>query len=168
MLQQLLSDFRSRPGARIGLAFLFAANALTVTAFAGAPSAATGTSKQSSVEVCSRARDSAICSAIAGDGLAVSLPDGAQQCPGSGVGAACVTSDGAADIVPGTASTPSGLTACASDAAAPSSTLAACSDAVLPGNSAADSSAPRDGSGAPVSSPAVAPSVPLTTLRPAA
>jgi hypothetical protein len=88
----------------------------------------------------------------ADDALQLSVPAGAQQCPASGMGASCLTSDGAADLAPGTASTPDGSEPCPSTSAL--STPAACSDPTS--------------TGAPAINPAVEPSIPVSTIRPAA
>jgi Domain of unknown function (DUF1906) len=97
----------------------------------------------------------AVCSTEAADALQVTLPDGSAPCPGSGVGASCLTSQGAG-VAPGTASTPDGETPCPTSSAL--STPAACSDPTPLSNP----------DGAPASNPSVQPSVPVSTIRPAA
>jgi glycoside hydrolase-like protein len=95
-----------------------------------------------------------VCRPEAADPLQVNVPDGSQPCPESGVGASCITSQGAG-VAPGTASTPDGQTPCPSNSAL--STPAACSDPIA--------QSPSDD--APVSNPSVQPSVPVSTIRPA-
>jgi hypothetical protein len=95
-----------------------------------------------------------VCSPEAADALQVSVPDGSQPCPESGVGASCITSLGAG-VAPGTPSTPDGQTPCPTSSAL--STPAACSDPIT--------QSPADG--APASNPSVQPSVPVSTIRPA-
>ena len=144
------------------MAFIAAANLLTVTAMAAAP-AAGNIQQQSTVAVCSGTGDGGdSCSPGAGEGLQLSLPDGAQQCPGSGEAASCVTND-AGDVAPGVASTPDGQTACAGGVDTALSTPAACTETLLSGGSNSSNN-----SGAPADTPSVAPSVPILTLRPAA
>ena len=113
--------------------------------------------------LCSSANDGGSCSSTGSDGLQVSLPAGAEQCPASGAGASCVTSDNADAATPGTPSTPSGQTACSNDPGSALATPAACSDTVL--GAVATSS---NDTTPPASNPTVAPSVPITTLQPVA
>jgi hypothetical protein len=99
------------------------------------------------------AASASVCSAEAPDPLQLSLPDGSEPCPASGVGASCLTSLGAT-VAPGTASTPDGQAPCPSGSAL--STPAACSDLV----------AQSTDDGAPAGNPSVLPSVPVSTIRP--
>ncbi|HKW06575.1 MAG TPA: glycoside hydrolase domain-containing protein [Candidatus Dormibacteraeota bacterium] len=92
------------------------------------------------------------CSPDSSDGLQISLPDGSQPCPGSGVGASCLTSD-SGEVAPGTPSTPDGQTPCA--ASSMLSTPAACSTPI-PESRAANP---------PAGGPSVEPSVPVSTIR---
>jgi hypothetical protein len=115
------------------------------------PAGGASTVRASTADLCA----AATCSIEAADALQVSLPDGSQPCPASGVGASCLTSRGA-DVTPGKASTPDGLTPCPTSS--PLSTPAACSDPV-----------PQPASdGAPAGNPSVQPSVPVSTIRPPA
>jgi hypothetical protein len=111
---------------------------------------------------CSHVRDTpGQCRALADGTLQLSLPGGAQQCPLSGAGAACTVSDGSSvKLSPGVASTPDGQAACSADHYSPLSSPAACTDALL---ATAPSSSPT--SAAPR---VVAPSVPISSLQPAA
>ena len=96
-----------------------------------------------------------MCSPEAVDALQVSVPDGSQPCPASGVGASCATGE-AAGVTPGTASTPDGQTPCPTSSAL--SSPAACSDAIAQSTTNA----------APAVNPSVQPSVPVSTIRPPA
>jgi hypothetical protein len=115
------------------------------------PAGGTTTAHAAGAALCA----TAACSAEAADALQVSLPDGSQPCPASGVGASCLTSQ-VAEVSAGTASTPDGQTPCPTSS--PLSTPAACSDP--PPQPATD--------GAPAGNPSVEPSVPVSTIRPPA
>jgi hypothetical protein len=113
-------------------------------------------SQSTSTVTCSRTAQLArVCATTAG-GLQLMLPDGAQLCPSSGEAAACA-SEASTGVSTGTASTPDGMTACPGDGtSAITSTLAACND-----------TQPSTG-GSPVDPPSVTPSVPISSLQPAA
>ena len=91
------------------------------------------------------------------DSLQFSLPAGSQPCPASGTGASCLTSSGGMELAPGTASTPDGAQPCPASTAL--STPAACGDATR------TTGAPEAN---PADLPVVEPSVPVSTIRPAA
>ncbi|HET9780357.1 MAG TPA: glycoside hydrolase domain-containing protein [Candidatus Dormibacteraeota bacterium] len=109
------------------------------------------TARAATVNNCSTGAGACSPQAGAENALQVTLPDGAQPCPSSGMGASCLTSDGTADLAPGTASTPDGAQPCPSSSAL--STPAACSDPTS--------------AVAPATNPSVEPSVPVATIRPA-
>lgn len=91
------------------------------------------------------------CSPDAPDALQVTVPEGSQPCPASGLGASCLTSAGGA-VTPGTSSTPDGESPCPPTAFL--STPAACSE-------------PLATTPAPPPDPAVEPSIPVASVRPA-
>src|ERR1700682_999859 len=98
-------------------------------------------------------------SAAAPSDTTVTVPPGAQQCPASGPGAACATKSEASAAKAGVASTPDGQSPCPTAGSPGLSSPAACTDVLLsPVNAAkpGDSLTPR----------VVAPSVPVTSLRP--
>ena len=131
-----------------------AASQLTFSVSASAPSVTMP--QRSAVTVCPPAAAPAQSCPESADGLQVALPDGSQPCPASGQAAACATSS-QSDLEPGIASTPDGMTACSIDPSSPAAgTPAACNE-----TQAATS-------GSPVDNPTVAPSVPISSLRPAA
>jgi hypothetical protein len=161
-LQSFLIAFRARPKL-LAAVFVAAASQLTFTAMAAAP-ATNGIQRQSAVSDCSSSTEvGPSCSPLAGDGLQLSLPGGAQQCPGSGDGASCATNDVAGDSTPGVATTPDGLTACSGGTDSAPITPAACSDVLLSGGSSS-----TNNTGAPADNPSVSPSVPTSSIRPAA
>ena len=145
------------------MAFVVIANHLNLMGLAAAPAAAVvAVHTSANTASCSDAGYiPGQCKAFADGTLELSLPGGAQQCPLSGVGAACAVSDGlVAKLSPGVASTPDGQTACSVDAASPLSSVAACANALLPTTQSTNptSAAPR----------VVEPSVPFSSLQPAA
>jgi len=158
-LRKLLSNCRSRRKAHLALAFLAITNHVSFVALAAAPAGVVSSAPHPAAAACAQAIREEHCPAAFSDGLQVSLPDGAQPCPGSGDGAACVTSAGSPKVAAGVASTPAGLTACPSDSSISSSTPAACIDTTPFAASQ---------SGTPGESPIVSPSVPIASLQPAA
>ena len=104
---------------------------------------------------CQQASSPESCANAPDDGLRLSLPDGGQACPGSGAGASCVTDASSSTVAPGRASTPAGQSACSGSSM---TTLAACSDP----------SAPTTQGGASTQAPPAGPSVPASSLQPAA
>jgi hypothetical protein len=162
-LLRFFITFRARPKLFLFVIFVAAANQFTFTAMAAAPSAGR-VHQQSAVSECSGAGEvGPSCAPVSADGLQLSVPDGAEQCPASGEGASCVTNGGAGDSAPGVASTPDGQTACPGGTGSALTTPAACSDVLLSGGSSSS-----DNTGAPADNPSVAPSVPISSLRPAA
>ena len=137
------------------MALVAAATQLTISASAAAPSAA-APQQHSAATFCSIGADSSKSCKQTADGLQIALPDGTQPCPASGEAAACATSS-ASDLAPGIASTPEGLTACPID---PNSLVAA--------TPAACNDSQTTTSGTPADNPTVAPSVPITSLKPVA
>jgi len=172
-MRQLVSDLRSRPKAHLALAFVVVSNQISFVALAAAPPSAliSAQALHRGAPVCAAGVDSSNASqqgcttGTTGDGVTLSLPSGTGACPSSGPGAACRTQDAPAAITPGVASTPDGQSPCpaATDNPAPASP-AACADVLLPA-SGPGAVASRGDSIAP---PAVTPSVPVATLRPAA
>jgi hypothetical protein len=158
VLRQFLVRLQSRPKALVGLVFVALANQLSVVALAAAPPATltlTGNvqTHKPSASFCTHTDLAEGCQPN-GNGdtsFQLTVPDGSQPCPGSGVGAACGNSSGTATT--GVASTPDGQTPCAPD------NPASCSNAVLPPADKGTSS-----NGTP-SAPVVLPSVPVTTLQ---
>lgn len=136
------------------MAFVAAANQLTFSGVFAAPPPAT--QHQSAAAVCASSAEASKSCRETPDGLQVRLPDGAQPCPASGDAASCATSN-PNDVAPGVASTPDGQTACLAD---PTSSIAA-TPAACDGIQASPGAAPAD-------NPAVAPSVPIGSLQPAA
>ncbi|HKC19353.1 MAG TPA: hypothetical protein VKE27_06935, partial [Candidatus Dormibacteraeota bacterium] len=128
--------------------------AVALAMAAGQLAAGTTAVHASSAAACSTGAGA--CSPQSAEALQVSLPEGAQPCPASGMGASCLTSKGSTDVAPGTASTPDGAEPCPSTSAL--STPAACSDPAPTGAPATN----------PADHPAVEPSVPVATIRPAA
>ena len=164
--RQVVSDFKSRPKAHLLLAFVVAANQLTIVALAAPPpsSLLLGGAVHRNAPVCESAVDGAAAmppectSTSTADGASLSLPPDAEQCTASGPGAACTNHDTAASVAPGVASTPAGQAPCpaAVDHPAPSSP-AACTDILLP----VSTTVVRGDSPLRVN-----PSVPVATLRP--
>lgn len=101
------------------------------------------------------------CGSSGGDSLELSVPAGAQPCPGSGAGAACGSATDQTE--PGVASTPDGASACPTAPDKPVlSSPAACTDTQLPIEAAlTDESSKRVSTNAPV----VVPSVPVSSLQ---
>ena len=172
-LRRLVSDFRSRPTAHLAVAFVVVSNQVSFVALAAAPPSAliSGRALHRGAAVCAAGLDSAAAShqgcttAAPADDVSLNVPSGAEQCPASGPGAACRTQEPAAAIAPGVASTPDGQAPCpaATEDPAPSSP-AACTDVLLPA-SVPTAAVSRGDS---IAAPEVTPSVPLSTLRPAA
>jgi glycoside hydrolase-like protein len=152
-LQKLFLAFRSRRKAHLVLAFLMAANQATLVALAAAPSTAFMASPV--VTVTCQASDCTPSPQAAGPTDShVSVPEGFQQCPGSGQGASC-GHDLLAASTPGTPSTPDGVTACTAQTGKPvPASPAACSDPVA--GSGPNNTSP--------STPTVAPSLPQESL----
>src|SRR5207302_11087193 len=149
------STFRSRPTVNLAVALVAAATQLTISASAAAPSAATP-QQHSAATFCSIGADSSNSCKQTADGLQIALPDGTQPCPASGEAAACALSS-QTDLAAGIASTPDGMSVCSIDPNSPAAgTPAACND-----SQTATSSTPAD-------NPTVVPSVPISSLRPAA
>ena len=173
-LRQLVSDFKSRPKAHLALAFVVVCNQISFVAFAAAPPPAMMSVRalHQSAPVCAAGMDSAAASqqgcttTTTRDDVSLTVPSGSEQCPASGPGAACITQDTAAAIVPGVASTPDGQAPCpaATDNPAPEPSPAACTDVLLPAT-APTTVVTRGDSIAP---PEVTPSVPVSSLRPSA
>ena len=155
MLRQFLVRFTSRPTALFALAFVALANQLSVVALAAGPTATltlTGNKQahKPSATFCTHTVDFAEgCPTNGDDGFQVTVPEGSQPCPSSGVGAACGTTQVAATR--GVASTPDGHTPCAGD------NPASCTNAVL----ADGGTSPHGTSAVPV----VPPSVPISSLQ---
>ena len=168
-LRQLVLDFKSRPKAHLALAFLVVSNQLTFVAMAATPPGAVlGAMHTGHAPAMCRA-GSDIASAPQGctstatpQDTSISVPAGAGQCPESGAGAACSTTDGAAAATPGVASTPDGQSPCPTADSSALSTHAACTDALL----SATAPAAVGKRGASLAPPAVTPSVPVNSLRP--
>lgn len=140
-------------------------NHVSVVGLAAAPAVAVvATSTTPVTAPCNHvAGSSAVCAGAPTDGVVLSLPNGAKQCPGSGPMAACITNDAASKATPGSASTPDGQTACsASPDVITFTSPAACSDSALP----APATTPDPSTQSPI--PSVVPSVPQSTLQPAA
>lgn len=136
-------------------------NHFATTGLAAAPSDAVVASSSPVAAACSHVMDAAQtkCTLAGADSLQLAVPAGQQACPDSGTGVACGQS-AAETPDQGVASTPSGASACAAPPGQPApTTLAACSDTVLPPVPAAGSL------GDSSSVPAVAPSVPITSLQ---
>ncbi len=149
LLRNHLVASRFGPKALLVIALVAAAGQASVTPAAAAPAPRT----------CAPAQPGGACAATAEDSLQLAVPDGAQQCPASGPGASCVTSNGGG-LTPGISSTPDGQTPCPSPLTSPLSTPAACATT--------GGGATPEPKGAPASAPSVEPSVPVSTLRPAA
>ena len=133
-----------------------ASTQLTAGAFAASPAPSTATGAGQAA--CSRtAQNARVCSTTS-NGLELSLPDGTQPCPASGEAASCAASGAPGSVPPGVASTPDGMSTCpvGDTNSAVTSTPAACNYS--------DTS----NSGTPVDTPSVAPSVPISSLQPAA
>ena len=150
--QKLYLAFRSRRKAHLVLAFITATNQAGFVALAAAPTAFLATPPV--VGECQSAECSPSSQKAGPADSQVAVPDGFQQCPDSGAGAACGHEVLAAST-PGTPSTPDGMTACATPAGKSSvpASPAACSDPLAP--------APGSVS---TPSPAVVPSLPEDSL----
>ena len=170
-IQRFVLEFKSRPKAHLALAFVVVSNQVSFVALAAAPSSSlilAGVRHQGAA-VCAAGVDNAAaagqgCTALgAPDDATLAVPAGSEQCPQSGPGAACKSQDTSARVAPGVASTPDGQSPCpaANDNPAPSSP-AACTDTLLTA-----APAPFAGSRESIAPPAVTPSVPVSTLRPA-
>jgi hypothetical protein len=171
LLRLLVLDFKSRRKAHLAVAFLVISNQLTFVALAATSPSSFVTGAVQSIgqsAICGAGVDATTSathgctSAPTADETHVSVPAGGQQCPASGPGASCSSTDAAAKVVPGVASTPDGQSPCAATGDNPGLELspAACTDTVLPGPA---STATR---GESVAAPAVTPSLPVSTLRP--
>ena len=170
LLRQFVLAVTSRRNAVLGLALIAASNQLTSVALAAAPpsSLVLGSIQAArSAAACGAGLDA---TASGGQGCApaatssdtsITVPDGAQQCPASGPGAAC-TDGGIAAATAGVASTPDGQTPCPAAAGVSLSSPAACTDVLLPASPAAATAA----RGSSILAPVVTPSVPVTSLRP--
>jgi hypothetical protein len=171
LLRQLVQDFKSRPKAKLALAFVVVANQLTLVASAAVPSSSldlTSTRDWRQTAVCGAGVNTASSSLGCTSPMPVadthvSLPPGAEQCPASGPGAACSSTDGKVKAMPGVASTPDGQSPCPTIADNPGlSSPAACTDTQLPDATPLDVVKP----GESLAQPAVTPSVPVSSLRP--
>jgi glycoside hydrolase-like protein len=97
--------------------------------------------------------------------VSLNVPAGSEQCPASGPGAACRSQEEAAAIAPGVASTPDGQAPCPASTETPApSSPAACTDVLLPAPVPTAAASRGDS----IAAPEVTPSVPVSTLRPAA
>lgn len=170
-LRQLVSDVKSRPKAHLAVAFVVVSNQVSFVALAAAPPAALiSRALHQGAPVCAAGVDDAIpqqaCTVSpTTDDVSLDVPSGSEQCPASGPGAACGTQNSTAAVAPGVASTPDGRVPCPAATDDPaSSSPAACTDVLLP---ASNPAAPV-GRGDSIAPPAVTPSVPVSTLRPAA
>ncbi len=172
-LRQPVSDVKTRPKAHLALAFVLVSNQISVVALAAAPPSAllSVQALHRGVATCSTGVDSVAASqqgctaAATAAEVSLSVPPGSAECPASGPGAACRTEEAAASLAPGVASTPDGRTPCpaATGSSTPASP-AACTQVLLP-EAALTTSVAQGGLIAP---PVVTPSVPVSTLRPAA
>ena len=147
-----------RTRGRFAIALLALSNQLGFAALAAAPSMAT----QPSLTVCSHAIGAAQhCGPTSSGDLQLGLPQGTQQCPDSGAGAACETNNGSARPAPGVASTPDATSPCpVTNGLALPSSLASCSNVIL-APAIADLVSNRVTVGAPLTFP----SVPASTLQ---
>jgi hypothetical protein len=148
--RNFLLAFRSRRNIRVALAFVAVANPLV--AMAAAPSTAIIASP-AVLGTCRSADCSIEPKATVAADQEVAVPDGFQQCPESGQGAACGHETLAA-ATPGTPSTPDGRTPCAARTGKSlPATSAACADPLL-----------DSGASASPSTPVVVPSLPQDSL----
>jgi hypothetical protein len=171
-MRRLVSDFKSRPKAHLAMAFVVVSNQVSFVALAAAPPSAliAAQALHRSAPICAAGVDTGAAAqgcttAATGSEVSLSVPSGSEQCPASGPGASCNNQGSPAAIAPGVASTPDGQAPCPAATDNPASiSPAACADVLLP-SSAPAAAASRGDSIAP---PAVNPSVPVATLRPAA
>ena len=171
-LRQLVSDVKSRPKAHLAVAFVVVSNQVSFVALAAAPPEALISARtlHQGAPVCTADTDAATsqqaCTAgSTPDDVSLTVPSGSEQCPASGPGAACGTQDPTAPVVPGIASTPDGQAPCPTPTENPvPSSTAACTDVLLP--ALPPTAAVTHGDS--IAPPAVNPSVPVSTLRPAA
>lgn len=156
MLHPFLVRLTSRHKAPFSLVVVALANQLSIVALAAGPSTTltlTGNQQayRQSAILCTHTPDFAVgCPTSADEGFQVTVPEGSQPCPGSGMGAACTTTPVA--VTPGVASTPVGQTPCASGSPA------SCTRSLL----ASDPGIASYGTSA---APVVLPSVPASSLQ---
>jgi hypothetical protein len=167
-LRQLVLHFKARPKAHLALAFVVVSNQLTFVAMAAAPSSLVagnlhaGRAPANCVAGLEAAAVPQACAtAPAPEDTSLAVPAGAVQCPESGPGAACNTTEGAAAPTPGVASTPDGQSPCPTADSSSLTSSAACADIVLP-----DATPAEVGKRGTSLAPAVTPSVPVSSLRP--
>jgi hypothetical protein len=161
----------SRRKAHLALAFFLVSNQLSVVALAAVPpsSLIVGQAVNQVATVCAADLAAVLdtqlgCAhAAPADDARVSVPAGAEQCPASGLGAACSIKEGAGTAMPGVATTPDGKTPCTSAAgSAWLSSPAACTDVLLAIAGPVDAATRGNSIGLPFAPP----SVPIATLRP--
>jgi hypothetical protein len=167
LLRLLVCVFKNRRKAHLALAFVIAANQVSIVAFAAAPAVVDpvhGVTQGAPACVSGGDASKSGCAPPGTADESVSVPAGAEQCPASGAGASCSIDGTVPAVTPGVASTPDGQTPCPSVSDNPvASSPAACTDVLLPAPGTTKAAAKQGDSIAP---PQVNPSVPVSTLRP--
>ncbi len=148
-IRQLLSNIRSRPKVHLAVLFVAFSNHFSVVALAAAPAVLNLPALQPPAQSTCGPDSSCDWTVAADQNPNLSLPTGMSQCHDSGPAAACASATDATALAPGTASTPSGATACVPVAGKVLPTnLAACTSVTTgPGDGPVSPSVQVDASG---------------------